>query len=89
MFGVEHLLDDAKRERLERSWAHSFQQHALPLIDESQFAKYCHPDNGRPNMSVRLVVGVLVLKEVFFNVHMTQQYFNGEINTMVLDMMEQ
>jgi len=65
MFGVEHLLDDAKRERLERSWAHQFHLHALPLIDESRFKKYFHPDNGRPNKSVRLVAGVLVLKDVF------------------------
>lgn len=65
MFGVEHRMDPCKRQRLERSWAHQYRMHALPLIDESEFAKYFHADNGRPNKSVRLVVSVLVLKERF------------------------
>jgi hypothetical protein len=65
LFGVEHRLDAAKRERLERSWAHEYCSHALPLIDESRFAKYFDAANGRPNKSVRMVVSVLVLKERF------------------------
>ena len=65
MFGVENRLDPMKRARLERSWAQQFQKAALPLIDEQRFAKYFDPENGRPNKSVRLVVGVLVLKDVF------------------------
>ncbi len=65
LFGVEHRIDPAKRARLERTWAHQYRCHALPLIDESRFAKYFDPENGRPNKSVRLVVSVLVLKEVF------------------------
>jgi hypothetical protein len=64
MFGAEHRMDPTKRARLERTWAHQFRTHALPLIDEERFAKYFDPDNGRPNKSVRLVFGVLVLKEV-------------------------
>jgi hypothetical protein len=65
LFGVDFHLGDAKKRRLERSWAHQYRNHALALIDESRFAKYFHVDNGRPNKSVRLVVSVLVLKEVF------------------------
>jgi len=66
MFGVEQFFTDpAKRERLRRSWAHQYRTHALPLIDESRFAKYFDPENGRPNKPVRLVVSVLVLKERF------------------------
>lgn len=65
MFGVENRLDPVKRARLERSWAHQFQKAALALIDEQRFAKYFDPENGRPNKSVRLVIGVLVLKEMF------------------------
>jgi hypothetical protein len=66
MFGVEHrFTDPAKRARLEKSWAHAFRRQALPLIDEAPFAKYFDDDNGRPNKSIRLVVAVLVLKEVY------------------------
>jgi hypothetical protein len=54
-------MDAAKRARLERTWAHQFRTHALPLIDEDRFAKYFDPANGRPNKSVRLVFGVLVV----------------------------
>jgi hypothetical protein len=61
LFGVEHRIDPAKRARPERSWAHQYRCHALPLIDEGRLAKYFDPENGRPNKSVRLVVSVLVL----------------------------
>lgn len=65
MFGAEALLSKTKRERLERSWAHQYRTQALRLIDETRFAKYFDEGNGRPNKSVRMVVSLLVLKEVF------------------------
>ncbi|MGH9657387.1 MAG: transposase [Bryobacteraceae bacterium] len=65
LFGVESRLDATKRARLERTWAHQFRGAALPLIDENRFARFFDDDNGRPNKSVRLVVGVLILKEGF------------------------
>ncbi len=65
LFGVEHRLDDAKRARLEKTWAHVYRSKALGLIDEGRFAKYFDPGNGRPNKSVQLVVSVLALKEVY------------------------
>ena len=65
LFSVEATLDATKRTRLERTWAHQYRSHALPLIDETQFAQYFDPANGRPNKSVRLVVSLLVLKEMF------------------------
>ncbi len=65
LFAVEHRLDATKRARLERTWAHEYRVHALPLIDESRFAKYFDASNGRPNKSVQQVVSVLVLKERF------------------------
>lgn len=54
-----------KRARLEKTWAHQYRQHALPLIQESQFRQFFDEDNGRPNKSVRLVVSVLLFKELF------------------------
>ena len=65
LFGVEHRVSDGKRARLERTWAHQYRLRALPLIDESRFAKYFDQENGRPNKSIRLVLSVLLLKEVF------------------------
>ena len=50
---------------LEKSWAEVFQRKALPLIDEKLFAgMYCE-DNGRPNREVQIVLGVLLLKDMF------------------------
>lgn len=57
-------MDPVKRARLEGTWAHQYRRHALPLIDEGRFAKYFDPNNGRPNKSVRLIVSVLILKEI-------------------------
>ena len=65
LFGVENRLDPVKRARLERTWAHQYRSNALGLIDEGRFAKYFDSENGRPNKSIRLVISVLVLKEVF------------------------
>jgi hypothetical protein len=65
LFGVENRMNETKRARLAKTWAHAFRHSALPLVDESGFAKYFHQDNGRPNKSVRMIVGVLVLKELF------------------------
>jgi hypothetical protein len=65
LFGVEHRLDKEKRARLEKTWAQPYRTKALGLIDENRFAKYFDPANGRPNKSIRLVVSVLIFKEVF------------------------
>jgi len=65
LFGVEHRLDEVKRARMEKTWAHAYRMKALGLIAEGRFAKYFDPENGRPNKSVRLVVSVLLFKEVF------------------------
>lgn len=64
LFTVETRLDAIKRARLERSWAHAYRSHALPLIDETRFAKYFDAENGRPNKSIRLLVSISVFKEV-------------------------
>lgn len=63
LFESQFLVPPAKRARLEQSWAHAFQAHVLPLIDEEVFRSAFHADNGRPNKSIRLLVGVHLLKE--------------------------
>jgi hypothetical protein len=65
LFAVENRLDAGKRTRLERGWGHQYRASALPLIDETLFARFFHENNGRPNKSVRLVVSVLIFKEMF------------------------
>jgi len=57
------LVGPKKRERLERSWAEAFRTKILPLIDEEVFRSCFHQDNGRPNKSIRLLVGLHILKE--------------------------
>jgi len=65
LFQSSSLVPPEKARRLEKSWANAFGEKALPLIDEEPFAvMYCE-DNGRPNTPVEIVLGVLILKEMF------------------------
>lgn len=59
----QFLLPEAKRKRLEKSWAEPFRTRILPLIDEEVFRDAFCADNGRPNKSIRLLVGLHLLKE--------------------------
>ena len=65
LFQSAFLFPEAKFKRLEKSWADMFQSRALPLIDENCFADMYCEDNGRPNRAVQIVLGVLVLKDMF------------------------
>ena len=59
----QYLVSAKKRQRLERSWAESFRTRVLPLIDEELFRSCFDEDNGRPNASIRMLVGLHLLKE--------------------------
>lgn len=65
MFESSYLIPRKKADRLSKTWAEPFRSHALPLIDEDQFASLYCPDNGRPNQPVQIVFGTLILKEMF------------------------
>jgi hypothetical protein len=65
LFETSNLVPEAKARRLHASWAETFRVHALPLIEEEQFAPLYCEDNGRPNRPVQTVFGVLLLKEMF------------------------
>lgn len=58
-------LPPKKRTACERSWAGAFRQKALPILlrAESEFSEFYDDGNGRPNRSVALVLGALILKE--------------------------
>jgi hypothetical protein len=65
LFQSAFLYPTKKVKLLEKSWAEVFQKKALSLIDEKLFAgMYCE-DNGRPNREVQIVLGVLLLKDMF------------------------
>lgn len=57
------LVPPAKKERLEKSWAQVFRDRILPVVDEEVFRDCFHESNGRPNKSIRLLMGVHMLKE--------------------------
>ena len=54
-----------KRGRLEKTWAKTFRERCLPLIDEELFRPLYCEDNGAPCKSIRQVVGALILKAQF------------------------
>ena len=60
LFESRNLVPPSKQRRLQASWAETFRAHALPLIDEEQFAPLYCDDNGRPNQPVATVLGVLL-----------------------------
>ena len=65
IFETSYLIPSAKLERLEKSWAEAFRTQALPLIEEARFAPMYCDHNGRPNIPVQIVLGTLILKEMF------------------------
>lgn len=64
LFESRFLLSEQKQRKLEASWAHDFRTRILPLVDEEAFRDAFCEDNGRPNKSIRLLIGLLLLKEV-------------------------
>ena len=58
----EFLLPAKKRRLLEKSWAIPFREVVLPLIDEELF-RDAFKGGGRPNVSIRMLVGLHLLKE--------------------------
>jgi len=60
---VKFLISSDKRARLQNSWAEEFRTRILPLIDEEPLRDAFDPAMGRPNAPIRLLTGLLVLKE--------------------------
>lgn len=58
----EFLLPPEKAARLKKSWAEPFRNRVLPLIDEEVFRDCFDEATGRPNKSIRLLVGVHLLQ---------------------------
>jgi len=64
IFDPDVYLPPERISGLDRSWAGPFRRKVLPLIDEEPFRPFFHPDNGRPNVPVKTLIGVSVLKEM-------------------------
>ena len=62
--GISQHLNGRKIKQLEdtNAWHNCFYQEITSRIDENIFAPLYVEDNGRPNASVRILVGMLILK---------------------------
>jgi hypothetical protein len=65
LFETSMLLPPSKLAALKKTWVWTFREEALPLIDGELFRPLYCADNGRPSKPVELVVGVLILKDMF------------------------
>ena len=63
--GISHHLSSRKIRHLEdgNAWHNSFYREITSRIDESIFSPLYESNNGRPNASIRILVGMLILKE--------------------------
>jgi hypothetical protein len=66
LFEVGTLMPETKREACRRSWAGPFREKVLPMLlaHENDFAELYAAGEGRPNKSVALVVGTLLLQDM-------------------------
>jgi len=64
IFDHDVYLPKERVAALENTWAGPFRSKVMPLIDEEAFRPFYHPDNGRPNVPVAILVAVSILKEL-------------------------
>lgn len=65
MFDSFNSLTSREQKALERSWAKTFADEIFPKIDESRFSVLYSEKASRPNTPVNVIIGALVLKELF------------------------
>ena len=58
-------LTEREKKVLEKSWAKVFADEIFPTIDEERFSVLYSDKDSRPNTPVNIIVGALVLKELF------------------------
>ena len=58
-------LTNREKKALEKSWAKVFADEIFPAIDESRFAVLYSDKASRPNTPVNVIVGALIIKELF------------------------
>lgn len=62
---VRNQLTSREQRALEKSWATIFAEEVFPFIDEEQFAALYSAKCSRPNTPVNVIVGALILKDIF------------------------
>ena len=65
MFDSFNTLTPREQKALENSWAKVFAEEVFPAIDESRFSVLYSNKASRPNTPVNVIVGSLLLKELF------------------------
>ncbi len=58
-------MPDYLKKILKNSWAHPFQEVIFPAINEDRFAVLYSKKPSRPNSPVNVIIGALILKEIF------------------------
>ena len=58
-------LTEREKKALEKSWAKVFADEIFPAIDEKRFAVLYGAKNSRPNTPVNVIIGALIIKELF------------------------
>ena len=58
-------LTAREQKALENSWAEVFAKEVFPTIDETPFAVLYSDKASRPNTPVNVIIGALILKELF------------------------
>lgn len=59
------VLTSREQKALENSWAKVFADEIFPAIDENRFSVLYSDKASRPNTPVNVIVGVLIIKELF------------------------
>ncbi len=67
LFDAEFLMSEAKRKRLEKTWAVPFRDEIMPILleIEPEFAHKYHETHGAPNKSVAVMLGLTILQDLF------------------------
>jgi hypothetical protein len=64
---VEVWLPPQKMAKMPGTWAGVFRREILPMLvkEEKSFARFYHAEHGAPNKPVAVMLGLLILKEMF------------------------
>lgn len=65
IFDSTYGLTEREKKALDRSWARIFADDVFPQIDEERFSVLYSDKASRPNTPVNVIVGALIIKELF------------------------
>jgi len=62
---ITNSLTARERKMLDKSWAKDFAERIFPIINENRYAVLYSDKASRPNTPVNIIIGALILKEIF------------------------